>query len=547
MKKFREEINNIFKPLKKKQALTMLFSAGVIAFRFLLLIEIQELVDSISQENFDITMGHIKKCLVFIVIFFAANCIFQYFFRTLMYTSHYALIKSFFGDSLKKEYAFHEKYTSSVALSMIKDDSKFISDWKSFGLITLIFNVVTLVAAFGIMLRYNILITVIILGCVVLCFVLTHFISNVIGTKTYNLQMANSNMNQKIIDYLNGIKDIKQYKKEGFFKKRLADYIDGTTYKYSRSLSAYYSIFVSIYAVLTIALPILVILIGSIMILNGQFTIGQLMATYALVGVLQEPVLNIPEYINQRRQALAMQDKIMPILEKEKQDYSTDHLAPLQTFSFHSDAYTFQDGKSILEHVDFELERGGHLILRGESGRGKSSLINIISGFYSIKGQPVQMQYNGIPVENIQPQAYYDHVLQAPQMPYIFRDTVLNNITLGESYSEDAIREVIQMSGLTEFVKSKGMDYLLEQNGENISGGQKQRVGLARVLLRKPDLLMLDEPTSALDAELVSTVTENVVSYCERYGIALILISHNDSFERYYEMIQPGNKGEIFV
>ena len=525
----------------------MLFSVGMILFQFLLLMEIQALVDSISQNNLNITMGHIKNCLLFIIIFFVSNCFFQYFYRTLEYTSHYALIKHFFGDTLKKDYAFHEKYTSSIALSMIKDDSKFISDWKSFGGITLTLNIVRLLVAFGIMLRYNVLITVTVFGCIVLCFVLTHFISKVIGNKTYDLQMANSKMNQKIIDYLNGIKDIKQYKKEGFFKKRLSDFIDGTTYKYSRSLSAYYSIFVSIYVVLTMALPILVILIGVLLILNGQFTIGQLMATYALVGVLQEPVMNIPEYINQRRQALAMQDKLMPILDDEKHEYTNNHLEPLQTFSFHSDAYTFQDGKRILEHVEFELERGGHLILRGESGRGKSSLINIISGFYSTKGQPVQMRYNGIPVESIQPETYYDHVLQAPQMPYIFRDTILNNITLGESYSEAAVREVITMAGLTEFVESKGKDYLFEQNGENISGGQKQRVGLARVLLRRPDLLMLDEPTSALDAELVSAVTENVVSYCQRYGIALILISHNDSFERYYEKIQPGIKGEIFV
>jgi len=547
MKRFHDEINKAFRPLKKMQYLTLILFIAVIFLKFMLLIEIQTTVDSISQKNLDVTMGYLKESILFIVAFFLVNCVFQYFFRNLQYNSHYTLMKNLFRMTLEKEYSFHEEYVPSVTLSMIKDDSKFISDWKSIGVITVIGNVVTMAAAFLILLRYNLLITLFIFLVIVLCFVITHFISKIIGNKTYNLQVSNSEVNQKIVDYLNGIKDVKQYKKENFFHKCLADFIDGNAYKHSNSISKYYSVFTSIYAVLTTALPMLVVLIGVILILNGQFTIGQLIGSYALVGNLQEPVLVIPDFLNQRRQALAMQDKILPILESNSENYSNERLDSLESFSFQSEEYTFGDGKKILENVHFTLDKGEHFVIKGKSGKGKSSLLNLISRFYSTKEQNVHMEYNGIPVETIQPHAYYEHVMQAQQMPYIFRDTVLNNISLGESYGKEELNEVLHVVCLEEFVDTKGIDYQLEQNGENISGGQRQRIGLARVLLRKPDILMLDEPTSALNPELVSMITERIIQYCQRYKMALMIISHNESFEKYYVTSQNIHAEKINV
>lgn len=157
------------------------------------------------------------------------------------------------------------------------------------------------------------------------------------------------------------------------------------------------------------------------------------------------------------------------------------------------------------------------------------------------------MGFNGIRAAGIEPEAYYSHVLQSQQTPYIFRDTILNNITLGEAFSEREIHEAVEAACLEEFVESKGMDYLIEQNGENISGGQKQRLGLARALIRKPELLMLDEPVSALNPELADTVTERVAEYCRRWRMSLLIVSHNDSFEKYYEEKQNGKVKKIFV
>lgn len=547
MKQFDREINHTFKPIRKIQVIATLIFVAEMLIRYVLLMEIQRTVDSLTAGNIGITQSYIRNCLILVFSFFFLNCFFQYWYRKLQYTSHYSLMKRLFGLSMRKEYSFYERFSSSSILTMVKDDSKFISDWQSVGIITVVFNVCCLILAFGVMLYYSVLISIIVFLIVMACFLGTQYISRIISDRTYQLQVSNTEISTDIVECLDGIKDIKQYKKEGFFDKKLSDFIDEYPFRYSRSISRYYSAFTSTYAMLVIAMPILTVIIGVGLVMKGQLSIGQLIAIYGVAGTLQESIQVIPDYLNKRTQALAMQEKIAPILKKQEREYQTCQLEPLKEFSFSSRSFTFPDGKSILHDVDFTLLRGEAGIVSGPSGRGKTSLLNLISRFYDTEGQPVSMGFNGIRAAGIEPEAYYSHVLQSQQTPYIFRDTILNNITLGEAFSEREIHEAVEAACLEEFVESKGMDYLIEQNGENISGGQKQRLGLARALIRKPELLMLDEPVSALNPELADTVTERVAEYCRRWRMSLLIVSHNDSFEKYYEEKQNGKVKKIFV
>lgn len=531
MKKFHPMINQAFRPLWKFQAVTVVLSAGVLFFKFALIMEIQKMVDSISLNDPGVTMDCLKKCALLIFLFFGINCAMQYFFRNLQYTGHYAFVGRLFGMALEKEISFYEKYTPPVALGMIKDDGRFISDWKSIGIITVFINGTALTAALGLLFWYHILIGLFVLMAIVLCFLLTYRISKKIGEQTYDLQVSHSELNRQIIDCLNGLKDIRQCRKEEFFNERFTEFLETDTLRHSRRISGYYAIFTSVYAILTTALPILVILAGVTLILREQYTIGELLAAFALVGNLQEPVLVLPDFINQRKQALAVQEKLMPILEREDAFYPVKEAGPLQNFAFHSDGFRFEDGKKILKHVDFGFGRGEWVVIKGESGKGKSSLLNLISRFLSSKGQAVYMSYNGTPVDEIDPGAYYGRILQARQSPCLFRDTLWNNITLGGEYTREAFDEAVHAACLEDMIEAKGTDYLLEADGGNVSGGQRQRIGLARILLRKPDIMMLDEPTSALDPELAASVAERVKAYCKRYRIAVLLVSHNDSFE----------------
>lgn len=108
MKKFHREINKVFLQFRKKQILTIGLSVFMVLSKFLLLMIMQKAVDSITGNKFEVTIDYLKKSVLLIFAFFVINCIFQYFFRDLEYTCHYAFVKSLFGKATDKEYIFHE-------------------------------------------------------------------------------------------------------------------------------------------------------------------------------------------------------------------------------------------------------------------------------------------------------------------------------------------------------------------------------------------------------------------------------------------------------
>ncbi len=548
MEPFHPVITKTFRILRTKKVITMLLCLITLVLKFALLLQLQRTIDTVSSQDVSAAFSCLKLDAFLLAGFFFSNCVMQYFFRDLQYNSHYVLIKELFRLSLGKGCEYHTNTPPSITLSMIKDDSKFISDWESIGSITLFFNLFTLVTAFLLLFSYNVWIALFLLLSVTFCFAATSNISRKIGADTCSLQKSFSELNRELLDSLTGIREIWQYQKQTHFYEKITEFIEHDTAVYSRQLSHRYSVITSIYALLTTALPILTILIGLLLIIKKQYTIGKLVVTYALVANLQEPVLEIPNFLNQYRQALSMQKRLLPILTSDFADFENVYPSasrrsisspalsypqnqPFKTLFFQSERYAYT-ASPILKNISFQLEKGHHLLIEGESGKGKTTLLEILSRFCTFKNQPVIVSFDGISITRISPDVYYKKLLMLQQTPHIFHDTLLNNLLLGDSYSEEALHEAVVAACIENLLETKGASYLLETNGNNLSGGQRQRVGLARVLLRKPDFLLLDEPISALNPELADLVTKRVVEYCSRYQISLIVVSHNDAFRR---------------
>lgn len=182
------------------------------------------------------------------------------------------------------------------------------------------------------------------------------------------------------------------------------------------------------------------------------------------------------------------------------------------------------ENKKILENFSYTFYKGKKYLIVGDSGKGKTTLLNIISGkINNYEGEIIwdDINYNLLDIVKIREQITYIR-----QDPYIFNASIKENLTLGDNFSENDIYNVLNQVGLNKWIESlpKGINTIMNLSAKNISGGQKQRIALARGLLRNSSLILLDEPTSSLDDNSAKEIEKMLFS---KEDLTVIMVTHN--------------------
>ena len=155
----------------------------------------------------------------------------------------------------------------------------------------------------------------------------------------------------------------------------------------------------------------------------------------------------------------------------------------------------------VLNHLNLHVAAGETIALVGESGAGKSTVLNMVIGFN--KPDSGRVLLDGVDMNTINLQTYRQHIAVVPQTSILFSGTIRDNITYGvKKISEQKLNQVIDAANLRSFIDGlpDGLDTVVGEHGGKLSGGQRQRISIARALMRDPDIIILDEATSALDS-----------------------------------------------
>jgi ATP-binding cassette subfamily B protein len=171
-------------------------------------------------------------------------------------------------------------------------------------------------------------------------------------------------------------------------------------------------------------------------------------------------------------------------------------------FSFQDVSFRYNNtDKNVLHHLDLDVEKGETIALVGESGAGKSTILNLVIGFnFATEGKVL---IDGEDISEIDLRTYRRHLAVVPQTSILFSGTIRDNIVYGiDDVSEEQLKEVVKAANLTDLVESlpNGLDTMVGEHGGKLSGGQRQRISIARALIRNPKVIVLDEATSALDS-----------------------------------------------
>lgn len=203
-----------------------------------------------------------------------------------------------------------------------------------------------------------------------------------------------------------------------------------------------------------------------------------------------------------------------------------------ESIKFKNLSFSFEENK-ILNNFSIEIKKGERALIIGESGKGKSTLIDIIAGFYN--NYEGDFLIDGVPLKSIV--NWRKKIGYLSQSFFILDDSIKNNIILNDESNEDRLIEIIKICQLTELISSKkeGLNTVIGERGSLLSGGEKQRIGLARALYRNPEILILDEPTSSLDDNTAENFIESVLKLDKNYTI--IMVTHNSKFQSLFERI----------
>ena len=199
---------------------------------------------------------------------------------------------------------------------------------------------------------------------------------------------------------------------------------------------------------------------------------------------------------------------------------------PIRQIEVSNLSYQYEgSARPVLEGLTYTFNAGSSYAICGASGSGKSTLVDLILGL--IPNEGLDIRVNCVQLSELNPLDYRKRVVLVEQQSRIFNDTVRNNIVFGLAVSEDAIQTAVRLSGFDQVLSAlpNGLETMLDYQGTNLSGGQRQRLGIARALLRNPDVLVLDESTSALDVTTRNAVLENILRHL---GDRIVIIVTHD-------------------
>ena len=291
-----------------------------------------------------------------------------------------------------------------------------------------------------------------------------------------------------------------------------------------------------------------VIWLGSYLIVTHQITAGSFVSFIAALIMLYNPIKSIGNNFNSVQMSLMAMERVFGLLEANPEIMSKENAVKLgdikKGIEYKDVCFEYVPGKPVLKHVNLKINVGETVAFVGNSGGGKTTMVNILPRFYDIKSGSLMI--DGIDVRDIELASLRDKIAIVFQDNFLFSGTIRENILLGrEDATQEQLDNAIKAACLEEFIGTleKGVDTQIGERGVLLSGGQKQRIAIARAFIKDAPIVILDEATSALDNKSEAVVQQAIENLMKDRTV--FIIAHRLSTMRNADKIIVVNYGEI--
>ncbi|UEX89258.1 ATP-binding cassette domain-containing protein [Staphylococcus ratti] len=366
---------------------------------------------------------------------------------------------------------------------------------------------------------------------------------NKIKLTTDQWSHTSSQFVNRLNEYFSALTTIRVFSKQPFFQSSLTNglnRVEDSNYEMQKTLFQS-NWLTNLLSGISAFVPLF---IGGLFVIEGNLSLAALMAVYLASDRIVIPAVNAIDHYNKLRSSNTIVHKYNNFITSLTNDQdgiknssnTVNHILPVK---FLHVSHRYGD-RVIFNDVHLTINKGEHIVLKGSSGSGKSTFFKLL--LLLEKPHQGQLLFDNADAQQISFFDMMQHIHYFEQTPFIFNDSLLFNITLGEAFDEDKLNKVIEQCKLNELVQTQGLDYNVGVNGEHLSGGQKMRVALARIMIRNPEFVLLDEFSAGLDIENATFIREMIHKNIE----TVIEITHDENIDdKFYDKTFRITDGEI--
>lgn len=441
-----------------------------------------------------------------------------------------------FANVQKQDMTFYDKNRTGDLMTRLSGDLDMVRHTVAWIVRALVESVVLFITSTVFFFWLNPAMALCLLALTPLIFIISAVFRKEVGPKYVNLRERLSQLNTRAQENISGNRVVRAFAREdyeiGLFREKNEEYA-----KANKDAAMTWLKYFPFIETTAQGLTVVHLIAGGIFVINGSMSIADYVAFSGLIWTLSNPMRNVGTLINDLQRFMASASKIIEvyyshpfIVDRADAADMPENLKGGVEFK----NVTFKYGESVvLKDVSFKIKAGETVAIMGETGSGKTSLVNLIPRLYDPCGGEVLL--DGVNVRFIKLKTLRKNIGMAMQDVLLWSDTIDGNIAFGRSdMSEEDVKRFAKASDAEEFIGnlSDGYETIIGERGVGLSGGQKQRISLARALAVRPAILILDDTTSAVDLETEKQIQDNLKELdfkCTKIIIAQRISSAKDA------------------
>lgn len=480
--------------------------------------------------------------IVFVAIFKAVSLFCQRFFaRLIAIRVSRDLRQAYFEHIQTLPMNFYHQYNMGSLSSRVVGDAALVAEALNACLVNYLQTPFTVLSTLSLCFYTSWRLSIILFFCLPLIIAPIIFLARRVKRISKQIQKNQETFASVLLDFLAGIQTVKIFAMEEFSLKKYRE--QNTKMAALEQKSARYDLSsrpiihtVGMFCLATALLYGLYIL---------QMNVSEILVYCGLLYIFYEPIKKFAEENTHVQRGIAAAERMQEVLHLQPDIQDHGQSINLETLN---DAIKFEnvwfryENQWVLKDINFTVRQGEKVAIVGPTGSGKSTIVQLLPRLYDV--QRGEIRVDGRPLKAYTQKSLRENIAFVPQKPFLFLDTVAENIAFGRSFSLKEIEEAARQAHADEFIRQlpQGYQTVLLETGKNLSGGQQQRLAIARALVKKAPILVLDEATSALDA-----ISENQIKQALealRGKMTQIIIAHRLSTIEDADKIIFLDKGE---